>query len=761
MTLQDEYVQVEFPNKNTYTGRVHCKQMEGDGTYRWKSGETFKGRFEQNLIEGNGRIEWNNQSWYEGEFHNGYRHGTGNFVSNDYGRFYTGQWYMGRKHGNGYCRYNKQDDYYEGEWNMDQRQGTGYRVYANGTRYIGQWEDGKRHGVGTMVWSNGDVYRGDWENGTMTGYGEYVWNGFLNKSLSWPQENSYMGDWLNGMRHGKGVLKLKSVGGAKYSGDWHMDKKHGYGMIIGNNGGVTEADPLFLNNILTSLDTESRLIRVLKFTKSFQITMLNTFDLLEGLGFPTVTLCCRSTPKPPSIEYKQPRKTTILEPLQCPSVWFHIQRLLQPKIEAHSSSITSSITIRSGKCYACSSDSECTCLYDSLVNLGESHSTESSEMTSSFFRYGTSSTSSKFCKHPKKSTEEDDTIEQTEEQYEKRWVHKCIARHILRLRKIYRLYAELYCSEKGVPHRLSMGKIALWQLMRDCNIHGRGISLIQFDRYIAINKSAFIDQVYYPFERIEFYQFLHALLEFSWHLYTKEGDIETEAVRGRLAGGLHKLLIEDIFPNAGKHVGKVSTVYRDLFPIYSVYQLYCDLGAPHTAKKFLQATCIAKGSSDPKPLPWPRPKMTVIPSYVINGINAVTVGEKLSYIPAGKLDLQSESAERVLHYEDDLAHELFALRHIGARKMISIIAEICPGIKDQETDMIINMDYELSFLEFYEILLEAARVLIYEKKVAMQEEACNVTANASAAAESLNHSQMSEPTESKHKSLKTSKYKKK
>lgn len=60
-----------------------------------------------------------------------------------------------------------------------------------------------------------------------------MWKGFLNKSLSWPQENCYMGEWMNGMRHGRGTLKLNSVGGAKYVGDWRMNEKHGYGMIIG------------------------------------------------------------------------------------------------------------------------------------------------------------------------------------------------------------------------------------------------------------------------------------------------------------------------------------------------------------------------------------------------------------------------------------------------------------------------------------------------------------------------------------------------
>lgn len=70
-----------------------------------------------------------------------------------------------------------------------------------------------------------------------------------------------------------------------------------------------------------------------------------------------------------------------------------------------------------------------------------------------------------------------------------------------------------------------------------------------------MNESAFIEAPFYPFERVEFFQFIHALLEVSWHLYTKLGDIETEEIRGRLAGGLHRLLVKDIFPNAGKIVG--------------------------------------------------------------------------------------------------------------------------------------------------------------------------------------------------------------
>lgn len=75
-----------------------------------------------------------------------------------------------------------------------------------------------------------------------------------------------------------------------------------------------------------------------------------------------------------------------------------------------------------------------------------------------------------------------------------------------------------------------------------------------------MNGSAFIETAFYPFERIEFFQFIHALLEISWQLYTRINDVETEIVRGRLAGGLHRLLINDIFPKAGKYVGRISVI---------------------------------------------------------------------------------------------------------------------------------------------------------------------------------------------------------
>ena len=56
-----------------------------------------------------------------------------------------------------------------------------------------------------------------------------------------------------------------------------------------------------------------------------------------------------------------------------------------------------------------------------------------------------------------------------------------------------------------------------------------------------------------PFETIEMWKFLFALLELSWELYSRLEN--TESLRGRLASGFCKLMELDIYPNAGKRYG--------------------------------------------------------------------------------------------------------------------------------------------------------------------------------------------------------------
>jgi hypothetical protein len=46
---------------------------------------------------------------------------------------------------------------------------------------------------------------------------------------------------------------------------------------------------------------------------------------------------------------------------------------------------------------------------------------------------------------------------------------------------------------------------------------------------------------------------------------------------------------------------------------------------------------------------------------------------------------------------------LFDLRHLGARNIVRCLAKVCPLIVQE--DRIVNMDYPLTFLEFYQTVL--------------------------------------------------------
>ncbi|KAG7208859.1 hypothetical protein KM043_015044 [Ampulex compressa] len=235
------------------------------------------------------------------------------------------------------------------------------------------------------------------------------------------------------------------------------------------------------------------------------------------------------------------------------------------------------------------------------------------------------------------------------------------------------------------------------------------------DNKSSKNESSFMEDPRYPFEKLEIWQFIHALLEVTWHLYTKYDNVETIGMVGKLAGGLHRLLEIDIYPNAGKHIGNLPCGYHNILPIYCMYELYCEVGYPPSARSLLRATCVMEGTkSQAKEL---EPHSNTVPEYFLDGINCVTVGERISYLPRKEEPLLlPKKSENTQKSEDVFAHELLAFRELGAPKMLETISKVCPSIKDIDSDVIIDMEYELTFLEFYEILIEATKKLLYLRK---------------------------------------------
>lgn len=68
--------------------------------------------------------------------------------------------------------------------------------------------------------------------------------------------------------------------------------------------------------------------------------------------------------------------------------------------------------------------------------------------------------------------------------YEECWAYNCLTLHMPRLRKIYNDYATLYAKSASICN-VSMSRLCLWQLWRDCGIHKKGLSLNDIDNYIG------------------------------------------------------------------------------------------------------------------------------------------------------------------------------------------------------------------------------------------------------------------------------------
>ncbi|XP_069674188.1 radial spoke head 10 homolog B-like isoform X2 [Periplaneta americana] len=259
VSFPDEDVSIVFKQGNCYEGRISRKMLEGYGCFKWTDGSCYKGEFVNGEMIGHGILEWPDQSWYEGEVYRGHRHGHGIYVTNEKNVTYYGGWYMGVKHGEGIIYYgNKGDNYYEGEFLNGLYNGIGYRQYPTGARYIGEWKSGLCHGTGTMVWPNNDVYYGNWECGTKTGYGTYMWDVITSSELVMTSIDVYQGYWQNDLRHGKGSL-IKQCGN-RILGEWSMGKKNGFGVIVCGDGTVKTGDPLFKDDRLTGEDDGEQIV---------------------------------------------------------------------------------------------------------------------------------------------------------------------------------------------------------------------------------------------------------------------------------------------------------------------------------------------------------------------------------------------------------------------------------------------------------------------------------------------------------------------
>lgn len=77
-----------------------------------------------------------------------------------------------------------------------------------------------------------------------------------------------------------------------------------------------------------------------------------------------------------------------------------------------------------------------------------------------------------------------------------------------------------------------------------------------------------METYHYPFERIQFWQFLHCLIQLSWVFYVEQ-QVSTDQIPGILGAALNKLINFDILPKSERHVGEY--YYKKVSLLNAIY----------------------------------------------------------------------------------------------------------------------------------------------------------------------------------------------
>ncbi|XP_035742575.1 radial spoke head 10 homolog B-like isoform X2 [Vespa mandarinia] len=667
-----------------YDGQLTCKcitsQMHEDENEKELSEDIIEKRFnnndltrdktnklylKSNLKDKNIHFFFINNNTYFGS--------TSRKMMNDEGLYkwhhgvqYKGQFKKNQIEGRGILEW-QSNCWYEGEFMNGYRHGKGTLLDKDNYRlYIGQWYMGYRHGKGYCCYAEGDSYDGDWSMGKRNGIGFYVYS----------SGTQYKGYWKNDFRHGNGIMAWSN--GDIYYGEWEYGNMHGYGEYIWH--GFCNKSFSWLQNILYfgnwyhSTKHGKGLLKLnsmggakyfgnWKYNKKDGYGMIigNNGELIQDEPLYSTDILVSLNAKISKI--MEPYTTTILKPEQFPSLSYHINRLIQLSSFKNFSLYLHSL----GKCYICNEQQSCSCLLRSSFEIINNKTILKKNFDKKW-------------------------------QYEKNQTYDYLTLHMLQIRNVYDIYAKLFNKEESKCHFILI-KLMLWQLWRDCNLNIK-----------AENESTLIKKPYYPFEKIEIWQFLHALLEVSWRIYYwKNNKIkkETHWKHGILVKCLNEFLTHDVYPNVGNFVGIIPRECN-LLPIYSIYKLYKQVGYPPTATDMLIA-CIKDHTVDVN-----EPVILSIPEYILNGLNCVIIGEKINFLPRDEKPFMQTEMQIKRQGKD--TRELLLFRDLGPVKIVQIMTKVCPLIKDTDDNTILNMNYLLTFLEFYEIILEAAKCIVESRK---------------------------------------------
>ncbi|XP_029312603.1 LOW QUALITY PROTEIN: radial spoke head 10 homolog B [Cottoperca gobio] len=162
---------------------------------------------------------------------------------------------------------------------------------------------------------------------------------------------------------------------------------------------------------------------------------------------------------------------------------------------------------------------------------------------------------------------------------ERRKVESEMSKQSGELRSVYAFYSRLgHAHSPENSFRLS--RLQLWRLLKDCNIHHHGVTLTQMNRFAR--GCATTAEIHSPFTPVLLRTILSCLVVVAYHIYHKDMTSQDNL----LAACFNKLMTDNICPNAKNVKGflfrqpdcaAVAVSYSE--KCWEVYQTYCRVSA--------------------------------------------------------------------------------------------------------------------------------------------------------------------------------------
>nr|XP_037866668.1 radial spoke head 10 homolog B-like isoform X2 [Bombyx mori] len=575
----------------------------------------------------------------------------------------------------------KNGNVYEGNISMKCMHGEGRFQWADGTIYLGHFKDNEINGKGLIKWKDDTWYEGDFSDNLRHGKGLYVDS---------RRQRCFLGDWHCGTKHGRGVMNYSETFKNSYDGQWNHNVRHGFGSreYSTTSGYKGEWDRYLREGkglmIWPNHDGQRNGYGILNlglgasshYRGEFQNNKKNgtgKFVTNNGLVLQHKTLFLNDNlsdmaPEEDCCELLQQEK--------------HCQ-----EVEPFLFDICADHTI--GLAYH---------VEEAIKNIDKGME-DRSKIINDYLE----SNMSQYRNELRRNTMPyDNTYPFSIEDFidfEVDSLQKSLRCYETELKVIYYKYATIFNKEE-INFTPVLIRFGLWQLFFDCNVHEKGLTLVEIDKIFHKNPQWLARTPHNPFEEIYFWQFLHSILSVATKLYALK-ELPKTKPDTLLSTALRQFIEKDVWPNVGRCKGRLSNAYINYIPLKGSYELYKAIGEPHTIRNFLCAIRRSMHILDDSEIKIIETSNETIPT----GRNVFLFSDEITFVTDYHNFETNE--EKVLLWESN-EFKLLNFAQLSSKSILNIFSKIFPNLYDKNTNKIINLDIHMTFFEFFEVIISCA-----------------------------------------------------